>query len=183
MKYELKDRKKNALMKRDEAVVAINHEGKSTPNRKDVMSEAAKLLKTKPENLVVTKISTSGGSSCSDAKIYVYSKKEDIPEWRVKKFEARIAKIKPPKPLPSENKPAEPKAGEAPAPPAEGEAPASVAEEVKEEAPSEEKSSEEHVKEESPADEKKDDSEEKPKEDKPSSEDTTSGAGKKKESD
>lgn len=94
MKFEIRDKKKNTLMKREEVLVSISHMGKATPNRKDVMDEVARLLKTKSENLIVTRITTPGGSTLSEARVYSYSRKEDIPEWRVKRFEARISKIK-----------------------------------------------------------------------------------------
>lgn len=94
MKFEIKDRKKNALMKREEVRVSIDHSGKPTPNRKHTMDEIAKLLKTRPENLIVTKITTPGGSTLSDARVYSYSKKDDIPEWKAKKFTERMAKLK-----------------------------------------------------------------------------------------
>ncbi len=100
MKYEMKDKWKNSLMKRDEVLVSIEHSGEATPNRKEVMGEVAKLLKTKPENLIVTRISTPGGSTITEVKIYSYFRKEDIPEWKVKKFNERIAKIKGPAPPP-----------------------------------------------------------------------------------
>ena len=96
----MKDRWKNSLMKRDEVLVCIDHAGKPTPNRKEVMGEVAKLLKTKPENLIVTRISTPGGSTITEVKVYSYLRKEDIPEWKIKKFDGRVAKIKGPAPPP-----------------------------------------------------------------------------------
>ena len=153
MKMEITDKRKNALMKRDEVLVSIDHAGKPTPNRKEITNEAAKALKTKPENLIVTKITTPGGSTISTVKVYSYSKKDDIPEWKVKKFTERVAKIK-------GTKPPEPKLEEKPAEeaPAAEEKPAEAAQEGASEA-----------------------APEAPSEDKPSSEDTQKGTSKKEE--
>ena len=120
MKLEIKERKRNPLMKREDVVVRIDHEGKATPARLQVMEEVAKLLKTKKENLVVNRIITAGGSTVSETKVFSYSRKDDIPEWRLKKMEARMSKAK-----------GEPKAAEKP-----GEV---LQEAQKEEAPAEDK--------------------------------------------
>jgi len=111
MKCEIRERKKNLLMKRDEALILINHSGKATPDRIQVLSEAAALLKGRPDNIIIDRIITHGGSTVSEAKVLSYSRKEDIPEWRLKKMERRVSKIKgrpneEPKPAPDE-KPAE----------------------------------------------------------------------------
>jgi ribosomal protein S24E len=93
MKFEFQERRKNALMKREEITVSISHSGKGTPNRPAVMDEVAKMLKTKTENIIVTKISTPGGSTVSKANVFSYSSKEDIPAWRIKKIGGRISRL------------------------------------------------------------------------------------------
>ena len=103
MKFDIKDKKKNPLMKRDEVIVSIDHAGKATPNRLLVLSEIAKLVKNKPENIIINRITTPGGSTVSEVKVFSYSKKDDIPEWRLKKMEQRASKKKgkeEPKPAP-----------------------------------------------------------------------------------
>lgn len=94
MKYEIREKKKNAVMKRTEARVSIEHSGAATPNRLQLLDEVAKLLKTKPENLIIDRIITPGGSTVSEASVLVYSKKGDIPAWRLKKMEQRLAKAR-----------------------------------------------------------------------------------------
>ncbi|MCK4714338.1 MAG: hypothetical protein KAT35_02095 [Candidatus Aenigmarchaeota archaeon] len=165
MKFDIKDKKKNPLMKRDEAIVSIDHAGKATPNRLLVLSEIAKLVKNKPENIIINRITTPGGSTVSEVKAFSYSKKNDIPEWRLKKMEQRASKKKDkeePKPS-SEDKPAP--EGE---PKPEGEAAQESAqekpeqEESKESGQAGEKPEEASQEGEKPAEEKK---EEKPSED------------------
>jgi ribosomal protein S24E len=117
MKFDIKGKNKNPLMKRDEIVVSIDHAGKATPNRILVLSEIAKLVKSNPENIIIDRIITPGGSTVSEVKVFSYSKKDDIPGWRLKKMEQRASKIKgkpkeEPKPAPvsepkSDGEPAE----------------------------------------------------------------------------
>jgi ribosomal protein S24E len=169
MRLEIKERKKNPLMKREEALVSIEHGGKATPNRKHVLDEMSKLLKARPECIIIDRIITQGGKAFSEAKVFAYSKKEDIPAWRLKKMEQRLAKAKK-KP---EEKPAKaPEAKPEEAKPAEEEKPAESKEEKPEapkpeEKPEEGKPSEEETKEEAPpetAPEEKEAPEEKPEE-------------------
>lgn len=109
MKLEIKHHRKNALMKRDEVVVSIEHGGKATPNRRHILDETAKLLKAKPDCIIIDRILTEGGKAFSEARVLVYLKKDDVPAWRLKKMEQRLAKVKK-----AEEKPAE-AAHEAPA--------------------------------------------------------------------
>jgi ribosomal protein S24E len=101
MKLELKERKRNALMKREEAMISIEHGGKATPDRRQVLADAAKLLNARPETTIIERITTPGGRASSDARVLAYSRKEDIPAWRLQKMEQRMTKKKP------EEKPAE----------------------------------------------------------------------------
>ncbi len=142
MKLDIRERKKNPLMKREEAMVTVDHSGKATPNRKQIIREVASAMKASPENIIIDRILTSGGRSLSEAKVFAYSRKEDIPQWRLKKMEQRIAKIK------AQQKPAE------------------AEQAATEEAPKEEKPPKEASREEAPAGESpvEDAAKEKPKE-------------------
>jgi ribosomal protein S24E len=133
MKFSIKERKKNPLMKREEVTVSISHEGKPTPNRLSSIDEVAKLLGAAKDSIIIDRIITSGGSTLSEARVLAYKKKEDIPAWRMKKIEQRLAKAR------------EKAKAETPAPPADDASP--------EEAPSE-KPAEESNKEEGPPEEK-----------------------------
>lgn len=143
MKLEIKERKRNPLMKREDVLITIDHEGKATPNRAQLMEDVAKLLKTRKENIVVNRIITAGGSTLSEAKVFSYSRKDDIPEWRHKKMEARMSKKKGGEPKPAEAAPQEAPKEEKPS------------EEAK---PSEEPTKEEPKPEESPTEDKKEES-------------------------
>jgi ribosomal protein S24E len=94
MKIEIKERKRNSLMKREEALISIEHGGRATPNRKQILDEVSKLFKSNPETIIIDRIITQGGKPRSDIKTFVYSKKEDIPPWRLSKMEQRLSKKK-----------------------------------------------------------------------------------------
>ena len=137
MKTEVQEHRKNPLLKREEAWVLVEHPGKATPKREEIVKDAAKALKAKEDLVIVDKIFSFTGRMASRARVFVYSKKEDIPKEKLEKM-ARRMKRKEAKP---EEKPAE-----APKP-----------EEKKEEAKPEEKPPEK--KEEKPAEEKKEEKE------------------------
>jgi ribosomal protein S24E len=92
MKLEIRERKKNPLMKREGVVIAIGHEGKATPDRKSLLNEVAKLLKARPEGIIIDRIITPGGRASSEARVLAYSRKDDVPAWRLKKMEQRLTK-------------------------------------------------------------------------------------------
>ena len=94
MKFEVSEKKKNPLMKREEATILIDHRGKATPDRASILAEVANLLKSRPENIIVERITTPGGSTKSVARVLAYNNKDDIPEWRLKKMEQRLSKLK-----------------------------------------------------------------------------------------
>lgn len=56
MKTEIIDKKENALLKRQEVLVKVDHEGKATPTRKELLSEMAKNLKAKEDLIIIDKI-------------------------------------------------------------------------------------------------------------------------------
>ena len=152
MKIEVVEQKKNPLMKREEAWVLVEHKGKATPRRMEVLSELSKKMGSKPELLIVDKLFSESGKAVTKAKVLVYKNKADIPKFKLEKMERRIAK--------SIKKAAAPPA-EAPKPeakPAEGEAKPGA------EAPKEAKP--EEKKEEPKAEEKKEEKPEAPKEEK-----------------
>jgi ribosomal protein S24E len=130
VKLEIRERKRNALMKREEATVSIEHGGKATPNRRQVLAEVAKLLGARPEGIIIDRIITPGGRTTSEARVLAYSRKEDVPAWRLKRMEQRLAKTKKAEERPPE-KPEEAKPEE------KEEAPAEKPEEPKTEKPAE----------------------------------------------
>ena len=162
MSLKVLDKKKNPLFKREEIKATFEHVGKPTPTRDDILPLLEKSLGSKKDMILIDKIFSVKGKGESALKVFVYSKKEDIPKEKLELIQKRSEKKKAKKPEGSAPAPgAEAKQGEAK--PAEGE--------VKEEGPKEETSEEkpaeetkEKVKEEPKAGEKKE--EEKRKEEK-----------------
>ena len=142
MKLQKTEHKKNPLLKRDEYVFLLDHSGKPTPSRQEILKDLAKELKASEDAIVIDKIISKPGSSVSDAKVLVYKKKEDIPKGKLekmtpKKKAAEASSEKPPEEETSEKeqKAEEEKTGE--------EKPEGSAEPEKEEPKSEEKQEEE----------------------------------------
>lgn len=149
MKLEVLEQKKNPLMKRQELWVSVEHAGKATPPRKELLPQISKQLKSKEELIIIDKIFSTGGKAALKAKVLAYSKKEDVPKEKREKMERRM-KPKEKKPAPEPEKPAE-KPKEEPKP----------EEKAAEEEKPAEKPAEEEPKEEA---EKKPEAKEKPKE-------------------
>ncbi len=106
MKVEILDRKKNPLMKREEIVFSVDHDGKATPARKDLFKEISGKLKVKEDLLIIDKIFSATGKSQSNLKVLVYKKKDDIPKGKLEKMKSRMEKKKEEKPK-EEAKPVE----------------------------------------------------------------------------
>lgn len=145
MVLKIIDKKKNALLKREEVHASYDHSGKPTPTRDEILPHLERSLKAKKDLIFIDKIFSIKGKGESNLKVFVYSKKEDIPKNKLEILQKRAEKEKPKEPAPAEQKPAEP--------PKEGEAPAEAGE--KKEEVKEEKTEEP---------EKKEEAEEKPKE-------------------
>ena len=158
MKVDIAKQAKNPLMKREELWVKIEHAGAATPRRKELLPHIVKTLKTKDNLVIISKIFSDTGTNRSNAKVFVYSKAEDVPRALAEKMQRQLKKGKQPEPeAPKEEKKAEaPKEEEKPAEKKE-EAPKEEpkAEEKKEEPKKEEPKPEEKPKEEKPAEEKK----------------------------
>ncbi len=143
MKIEIKEQKKNPLLKREEVSVSIEHPGKATPSRREILPELAKVLKSNEDLIIIDKIFSVHGMNVSEARLLVYKKKDEIPKEKLEKMKNRMAeKKKAEAPAPAEAA----KEGEKPEAPKEGEA----KEEKPEEAPAEEKKEEKPKPEEKP---------------------------------
>jgi small subunit ribosomal protein S24e len=95
MTAKVESHKKNPLLRREEAWIVIEHEGKPTPKRADIIEEAAKAMKADKELVIVDKIFSKEGRAASNARVYVYSKKEDMPAAKVEKMKRRMGIAKP----------------------------------------------------------------------------------------
>lgn len=137
MKIEVKEQKKNPLLKREEVLVSLEHAGKATPSRKEMLPELAKVLKSKEELIIVDKIFSAPGKSASQARILLYSKKDEIPAGKLEKMKKRMAPKKAAAPAPEAGK-QPPEGGDKPeAPKAEKPKEEAKPEEKKEEPPKE----------------------------------------------
>jgi ribosomal protein S24E len=109
MKLEIKSRKQNPLMKREAVQVFLEHAGKATPSRKDILKELAKSLKSKEDQIVIEKIITRSGKASSEIRIHVYKKASDVPKHKKEMMQRRLErpakKEKPPEPKPEEKPP------------------------------------------------------------------------------
>jgi len=142
MKFDILEHKKNPLMHREEFLIGLDHSGKPTPNRKEIMSELVKELKTKEDLIIIDKIFNKVGKPSSEARVLVYKKPGDVPKYKLEKMKRRLEKKKKEKPATPAEKPeaAEGEKKPAEAKPEEQEA---GKEEKKEEKPAEEKPPEE----------------------------------------
>jgi len=130
------------VMKRDEHLISLEHKGKATPSRPEIMKDVAKLLKTREELIIVDKIISNKGIQSSKVYVLSYRKKDDMPEYKLDKMKARMEKAK------VKQDAAKEKVPEAPAPKEEAKPEESPAEEKAEE-PKQEEAAEtgEHAKE------------------------------------
>ena len=95
MKFEVVNQRKNPLMNRDEYMISLDHGGKATPSRHDILKEVAKDIKVKEDLVIIDKIITRTGASASDIVVSVYRKRDDIPKGKLEKMERRMKKKKP----------------------------------------------------------------------------------------
>ncbi len=157
MKIDVTGQKKNPLMKREELWVEIEHEGAATPRRKELVPHLVKTLKTKDNLVIIRKIFSETGRNRSRAKVFAYSKTEDIPKALAEKMQRQLKKGKQPEAKAEEKKPVEaPKAEEKPKEePKKEEKPAEKKEEPKEEKPAEAPKAEKKAEEKPKTEEKK----------------------------
>ena len=98
MEMEIRKERENKLLKRKEIEVYLDHTGKPTPTRLEILKELAKKLKVKEDLIIVDKIFSETGKACSRVKVLVYQNTKDIPPGKIEKMKRRIAKIKKEKP-------------------------------------------------------------------------------------
>jgi ribosomal protein S24E len=94
MKIETIEHKKNVLMDRDEYTLSLEHAGKATPSRLEILKELAKTLDANEDTILIDKIWTKTGLSVSDLKVTVYKKKDAIPAYKAEKMKRRTFKKK-----------------------------------------------------------------------------------------
>jgi ribosomal protein S24E len=80
MKAEIISEKENHLMKRKDYWMLVEHAGKETPNRHDLLPEIAKKLHAAEGTIVLCKIFSERGRGASKVKVQVYSDAKHMPK-------------------------------------------------------------------------------------------------------
>ncbi|RLI96412.1 MAG: hypothetical protein DRO99_04485 [Candidatus Aenigmatarchaeota archaeon] len=86
--------KTNPLMKREEAWMEVDHDGKPTPTRKELIANAAKHFKAKEDQVIISKVFSEKGKASSRVKVHVYKKAEDVPKASVNAMKLRMGLLK-----------------------------------------------------------------------------------------
>ena len=94
MPAKVESHKKNPLLNREEAWIVVEHEGKATPKRADLIDEASKHMKAGKELVIVDKIFSSKGRAVCRARVFAYAKAEDIPAAKSEKMKRRLGLAK-----------------------------------------------------------------------------------------
>jgi len=117
MSLKIDSQKRNELLNREECWISLEHAGKPTPKRAELIKVVAKELKKPEDCIIIDKIFSEFGKSASRLKVQVYDKKENVPQKKTEKMKIRIegpakkeAKAAPTKPQAAET--AKPTAGE-----------------------------------------------------------------------
>jgi ribosomal protein S24E len=92
MSLRIIEHRKNPLMKRDEVKAVVEHAGKPTPAREEILSSLESVLKTSRDLIFIDKIFTEKGIGHSNLKVFVYGKKEDVHRQELQRAEKRKAK-------------------------------------------------------------------------------------------
>ena len=87
---EVESEKDNPLMKRKQYWLSVEHAGKETPARYELLPEIAKTLKSKPELTLIDKIFSERGGAKSRAKVMVYRDRREIPDAKLERQERKV---------------------------------------------------------------------------------------------
>ena len=79
MKIDITSEKENPLMRRKSYWLRVEHAGKQTPNRHELMPAVLKKLGSKPEETVISKIFSQAGVAGSNVKVVVYEEAKAVP--------------------------------------------------------------------------------------------------------
>ncbi|MFH0956646.1 MAG: hypothetical protein V1813_02165 [Candidatus Aenigmatarchaeota archaeon] len=90
MKAEIISEKENHLMKRKDYWMLVEHAGKETPNRHDLLPEIAKKLHAAEGTIVLCKIFSERGRGASRVKVQVYSDAKHLPKGSTARQERKV---------------------------------------------------------------------------------------------
>lgn len=74
MEIKVLQEKNNPLLKRKEIMLEIDHTGKATPSREQLLSELTKIFNVEREKIVIDYILSQRGYPKAKAKIKIYEK-------------------------------------------------------------------------------------------------------------
>jgi ribosomal protein S24E len=93
MKTEIISHKENHLMKRKDYWLSVEHEGKETPNRHDMLPEVARKLHADEGTVVICKIFSERGRGASRVKVQVYTDAKHIPKGSNDRQDRKVKKL------------------------------------------------------------------------------------------
>ncbi len=92
MSLKILEQRKNALARADEVTAVVEHAGKPTPGREEILSSLESVLKADRELIFIDRIMTRRGKGESLLRVLVYGRKEDIDRKDVQRAEKRKIK-------------------------------------------------------------------------------------------
>ncbi len=93
MKADIVSEKENPLRKRKEYWLMVEHDGKQTPSRQELLPQVAKKLGTKEDITVLDKIFSERGTAKSRVKVQVYSDRKEVPKEKLDKQARKVKKF------------------------------------------------------------------------------------------
>ncbi|MBS7639303.1 MAG: 30S ribosomal protein S24e [Candidatus Bathyarchaeia archaeon] len=76
MKISVISNKRNELLKRNEVIFSISHNGSPTPSRIEVRREIARILKVDAERVYIRKIESVTGAAASIGEAHIYDSQD-----------------------------------------------------------------------------------------------------------
>ncbi|MEM5797897.1 MAG: hypothetical protein QXP39_00620 [Candidatus Aenigmatarchaeota archaeon] len=93
MKLEVVQERDNPILKRKELLLNIEHTGKATPTRVELLPVIAKQVNVDEKHIIIDYIRTSTGTNNSLVKVQIYQNIENIPREKTMKM-AKRTKVK-----------------------------------------------------------------------------------------
>lgn len=85
--------KDNPLLRRKEVQVQVVHGG-ATPTVKALLPEMCKILKSPEDTVILDKILTRKGHAVCDARVLVYTTKENVPRDKLERQQRKLTGVK-----------------------------------------------------------------------------------------
>lgn len=76
MKVNMIGNKRNELLKRNEIIFSVSHEGSPTPSRVEVRREIARILKVDVERVYIRRMESVTGRAASIGEAHIYDSQE-----------------------------------------------------------------------------------------------------------